>query len=112
MYLVLKNIERFLQVILISSILVISFNTKSLRAQKLPLRRYSVQEGLSQSQIFDIVQDKKGYLWFATAEGLIRFNGKQFSHFSKKDGLSGTFISKMKLDSKGALWLGHRAMGI
>jgi PAS domain S-box-containing protein len=81
-------------------------------AQRLSFRRYSVKEGLSQSQIFDIVQDKRGYIWFATAEGLNRFDGKQFVQYTKRDGLAGTFISKMYLDSHGILWLGHRAMGI
>ena len=96
--------------VLFSSIILIL--PKDFLAQQLHFRKYSIKEGLSQSQIFDIVQDEKGYLWFATAEGLIRFNGKQFSHFSKKNGLSGTFINKMELDSQGYLWLGHRSMGI
>jgi len=81
-------------------------------AQRLPFRNYSVEEGLSQSQIFDIAQDGKGYLWFATAEGLNRFNGIEFKHYSKKNGLAGTFISSIHLDSRGILWLGHRSNGI
>jgi len=85
---------------------------QNVNAQRLSFRKYSVKEGLSQSQIFDIVQDERGYLWFASAEGLTRFDGKQFVHYSKKDGLAGSYISKMYLDSQGNLWLGHRAMGI
>lgn len=96
-------------VVLVSTLILSPQNTY---AQRLSFRKYSVKEGLSQSQILDIVQDERGYLWFATAEGLTRFNGKQFVHYSKKEGLAGTFISKMYLDSQGNLWLGHRAMGI
>ncbi len=96
-------------VVLVSTLILSPQNAYT---QRLSFRKYSVKEGLSQSQIFDIVQDGRGYLWFATAEGLTRFNGKQFVHYSKKEGLAGTFISKMYLDSQGNLWLGHRAMGI
>jgi ligand-binding sensor domain-containing protein len=96
--------------VILLSLLILTPQNAS--AQRFSFRKYSVKEGLSQSQIKDIVQDKKGYLWFATAEGLTRFDGKDFNHYSKKDGLSGTFISKMFLDSQGNLWLGHRVMGI
>jgi len=96
--------------VILLSILILSPQNAS--AQRLSFRKYSVKEGLSQSQIFDIVQDERGYIWFATAEGLTRFDGKDFIHYSKKDGLAGTYISKMILDSQGNLWLGHRAMGI
>jgi ligand-binding sensor domain-containing protein len=37
-----------------------------------------VKEGLSQSTVYDIVQDKDGYIWSATGEGLNRFEGYPF----------------------------------
>ena len=62
---------------------VLIITPKDTFSQRLPFRKYSVKEGLSQSQIFDIVQDHKGFIWFATAEGLTRFDGKLFVHYSK-----------------------------
>jgi PAS domain S-box-containing protein len=109
---IILNTKKFVFLSLLFILVSLILSPQYARAQRLPFRKYSVKEGLSQSQIFDIVQDRRGYLWFATAEGLIRFDGKQFVHYSKKEGLAGTFISKMILDSQGTLWLGHRAMGV
>ena len=85
---------------------------KILYGQKLAFRNYSVREGMSQSQVQDIIQDKMGYLWFATAEGITKFDGREFIHHSKKDGLAGSYVGDICIDYKGDFWLGHRVMGI
>ncbi|WP_299008465.1 EAL domain-containing protein [uncultured Shewanella sp.] len=46
---------------------------------------YSVPEGLSQSIISSMVEDKDGYLWIGTLNGLNRFDGKNFKHYFAKD---------------------------
>ncbi len=81
-------------------------------AQRYPFRTYNVAEGISQSQINDIIQDYDGYLWFASAEGLTRFNGHEFKTFGKSDGLAGSLINKILLDSEGNMWLGYRDKGV
>ena len=90
----------------------ISISPSHVTAQHLSFRNFSVREGISQSQINDIVQDNEGFIWFATAEGLTRFDGKNFTNYSKIDGLASTFITKMILDSAGNIWLGHRTTGL
>lgn len=47
------------------------------------LRKYSQQEGLSSFYARQIIQDKYGFLYIATQEGLDRFDGKQFIHYRK-----------------------------
>ena len=81
-------------------------------AQRYPFRIYNTKEGMSQSQIIDMVQDNDGYLWYATAEGVTRFNGHEFRNFGKSDGLAGPFINKILLDKEGDFWFGHRFSGI
>jgi PAS domain S-box-containing protein len=97
--------------LILVSLLLAGFPSEGI-TQRLPLRNYSVKEGLPQSQISGIVQDQKGYLWLGTAEGLTSFDGQQFTHYTKKDGLAESLIMKIFLDSKGDIWLGHRAFGI
>ena len=49
---------------------------------------FSVEDGLSQTQIYSICPDKDGNLWIATAGGVSKFNGKKFLNYSKKNGLA------------------------
>ena len=53
----------------------------SLRAQEAPsaFERISLEQGLSQSIVEAIAQDRKGFLWFATEDGLNRFDGYRFT---------------------------------
>lgn len=47
-------------------------------AQQLSVRHYNVEDGLPHSTVGAIYQDKKGYIWFGTADGLSRFDGLPF----------------------------------
>ncbi|GBD92613.1 sporulation kinase E [bacterium BMS3Abin05] len=75
--------------------------------QTLNIQTYSVEQGLSQSQVLTIVQDHEGYLWFGTLDGLSRFDGQSFVSFNIKDGLAGNFITANHLDKDGNIWFGH-----
>jgi ligand-binding sensor domain-containing protein len=55
-------------------------------------KNFSVDEGLPSSEVYDIYQDKLGYIWFATDKGLSRYNGYEFENFTTKDGLPGNTI--------------------
>jgi ligand-binding sensor domain-containing protein len=48
-------------------------------------RRYDVRTGLSGNCVRSILQDRTGYMWFATQDGLCRFNGSEFTQFGKDD---------------------------
>jgi ligand-binding sensor domain-containing protein len=47
-------------------------------AAQLPVRSYTAADGLPGNNVRSIVKDSHGYLWFATAEGLARFDGYEF----------------------------------
>lgn len=69
-----------------------------------------LKNGLSQSTVFDIVQDKSGNLWFATYDGLNRYNGYDFTIYRHDDtdaySLPSDIVRTLNTDSKGRLWIG------
>ena len=81
-------------------------------AQQTMFRNYTVQDGLSQSQVETIIQDHDGYLWAGTHHGLSRFDGQSFTNFTKKDGLLENGVTASLLDRQGRLWFGHHSGGI
>lgn len=65
-------------------------------AQQLQLRSYTLEDGLPQSEVTDIVQDTRGYLWLGTqGGGLCRFDGDRFEVWRPKDGLLSSYIQTL-----------------
>ena len=66
--------------------LVISFSSIFLMALPLwgirPLRHYDVNDGLSDNSVKDIYQDSTGFMWFATKDGLNRFDGNRITVYA------------------------------
>jgi ligand-binding sensor domain-containing protein len=64
-------------------------------------------EGISpRFRVLEIVEDKAGNIWFGTSEGLIKYNGKHFNTFSKKEGLQNEEIWGLAIDKNGLIWVG------
>jgi ligand-binding sensor domain-containing protein len=59
-------------------------------------------------RVLSIVEDKAGNVWFGTSEGLIKYDGKQFTSFAKKEGLPGDDpeIWGLTIDKNGLIWVG------
>ena len=83
-----------------------------LQAQQFNFRNWSLEQGLPQSQVNDIVQDHKGQLWIATLGGLSRFDGSTFYTYTKGDGMSSNSISRLLLDSRHRIWIGTTDKGL
>src|SRR5438132_920623 len=58
-----------------------------LAAQHYPFRTYGQDEGLTSPAIRSIYQDRAGYLWVGTSNGLFRYDGDRFQRFGKEEGL-------------------------
>ncbi|MEP7080590.1 MAG: two-component regulator propeller domain-containing protein [Ginsengibacter sp.] len=67
-----------------------------------------VNDGLSHSSVYNIHQDKKGYMWFGTPNGLCRYDGNHFQNYQYHDAKNNTtnnFVrGKILEDAAGNLW--------
>ncbi|MCG7534075.1 EAL domain-containing protein [Pseudoalteromonas sp. OOF1S-7] len=75
------------------------------------ISRLSTQEGLSQSSVTGLVQDKQGYIWIATHQGLNRYDGNQFSPFQGQALFSASDILLIKLLSDNQLFVSTAQSG-
>ncbi len=79
-------------------------------------RVYSLEQGLSQSSVMGILQDKRGFVWLATEEGVNRFDAYSFRIFRNESGdsssLSDSYTTALCLDARGTVWVGTLAGGI
>jgi len=80
--------------------------TFSAFAQKYTFSHYDIEDGLVQSQVNKLSQDKSHALWMGTLGGACRFDGKNFTSFSKENGLINNFVYVVLCDSKNRVWFG------
>ncbi|WP_321332266.1 two-component regulator propeller domain-containing protein [uncultured Bacteroides sp.] len=77
-------------------------------------KRLEAKDGLSHSQVNYIFKDSRGFMWFATAGGLNRFDGynyKVYRHQEKEPwSLPDNYVDNIQEDSEGNLWI-HRGTG-
>jgi len=65
---------------------------------------FDVEDGLPSSEVYDGLQDRDGYLWFATDRGVVRFNGYEFTTYTTKDGLDDNVVFELYEDYQGRIW--------
>ena len=68
--------------------------------------------GLIDSQVQAIHQERTGRLWFGTLNGLVSWNEREWKRFTTRDGLSSDMITAMADDEQGDLWIGTRHGGL
>src|SRR5713101_1990724 len=83
----------------------------------LQFENYTVDDGLSQSYVNCILQDREGFMWFGTADGLNRFDGYSFTIFRHSEdntnSLIGNGILTLLQDGSGRILIGtHRGLDI
>lgn len=86
------------------------------RDNDIVFKRLNTEQGLSQSNVYGIVQDYVGFIWIATADGLNRYDGTSFKVYkripSDKTSLSDNYASCLLEDRLGTLWVGTRDGGL
>ncbi|MFY8000271.1 MAG: ligand-binding sensor domain-containing protein, partial [Candidatus Kapaibacteriota bacterium] len=74
--------------------------------------RLTVKQGLSQGSVLCIVQDRRGFMWFGTEDGLNRWDGHTFKifRFNPRDttSLARNYIEALYEDKEGVLWVGTK----
>ncbi|KGJ90612.1 two-component regulator propeller domain-containing protein [Colwellia psychrerythraea] len=77
---------------------------------------YDIEDGLSQNTINTIIQDKYGFMWFGSQDGLNRFDGFEFETFLRnkndKNTLSNEYVNQLFIDLQGTLWIATRGGGL
>lgn len=68
-------------------------------------RHYSTNDGLASPEVYCILQDRKGYIWIATDNGVSRFDGYQFRNYGPADGLLENVVFRLQLDELGRVWM-------
>jgi ligand-binding sensor domain-containing protein/signal transduction histidine kinase len=70
----------------------------------------STEQGLSQSRVDHMLQDRRGFIWIGTYNGLNRYDGYRFRTYkpdpNNPNSLGGTFVSALFEDRSGILWIG------
>ncbi len=98
-----------MQKVLIYITLIISFIPAIVDGQHHYFRQYSLEEGLPQSEVNDIVEDEHGYLWLGTnGGGLCKFNGTDFEIYTKNNGLLENLIIGLYSDNNYNLWIANQ----
>ncbi len=79
---------------------------------RISFERLSPRHESSAKTISCILQDGKGFMWFATTSGLLRFDGYQFEAYKSDpedpDSVGGEYINTLIEDRKGVIWVGTR----
>src|SRR5688572_17370457 len=89
---------------LLPLLLLVCFSTTT-RAERLPIKLYTVADGLAHNGVNKIVRDSRGFLWFCTREGLSRFDGYGFTNFSTDEGLPHSNVSDILETREGEYWV-------
>ncbi|WP_028296069.1 ligand-binding sensor domain-containing protein [Olivibacter sitiensis] len=86
------------------------FRTHRAVAQTYYFNHYQVENGLSNNSVLCSAQDKNGFMWFGTRDGLNRFDGYNFRHFyadtESDHGLGSNFIHSIAVSKDNQIWIG------
>lgn len=89
----------------------IAQSTNEITANKrwVSTRNYTIANGLPSKSTTATIQDKRGFIWVGTENGLCRFDGFSFKVFSKKTGdsssITNNYINALCLDAQGQIWV-------
>lgn len=96
------------------TVLLVGFLQLSGQESYFQSKHIGVDDGLSHRQVTDVIQDRNGIIWIATKNGLNKYDGYRFQHFSDFSNkglpqLSHSIINDLALDARGNLWIATNA---
>lgn len=81
-------------------------------AQQFSFKHYTTRDGLPHANVFRIFQDKQGFIWFSTDDGLSRFDSKTFTNYRREEGLEKSSIMSVSEDGQGHKYINTYGGGI
>ncbi len=85
-------------------------------SQNEKFRSKTIEDGLANNWVNCFVQDKQGFIWIGTDDGLSRFDGYQFANFrhnpEKKNSIGGNSINSLACDNQGNIWISCTGSGL
>ena len=95
---------------------ILVFCAAHVAAQTPVLERIGAAEGLSQGMIYDLLQDQQGFLWFATKDGVNRYDGYSFQVYQNNPfnpfSLADNEVQCLFEDRQGRIWVGTLNNGL
>jgi diguanylate cyclase (GGDEF)-like protein len=79
------------------------------QGQRYPFRQYDSADGLTNMAVLSVSQDRTGYLWVGTENGLFRYDGNHFLAFNKENGLPDATVRGVAESPDGVLWVATRS---
>ena len=93
---------------------LITLFVSHISAQSYNISQLGLEQGLTNSYIVSITQDRDGFLWFATEEGLNKFDGIHFiGHYKYTQSISGNELNRIYADkNKPIIWIATQRAGL
>ncbi len=100
----------FIRFVCLCCVVVAFLWCDNIQSQPLTFRRIGTEQGLSQCTVVAMLQDRYGFMWFCTQDGLNRFDGYTFNIYkhnpADSTSLSSSMILSIYEDHEGILWVG------
>jgi ligand-binding sensor domain-containing protein len=75
------------------------------QAERLPIKTYTVADGLLRDNVRKIKHDSRGFLWFCTSDGISRFDGYAFTNFTTASGLPDRHVNDFLETKTGTIYV-------
>jgi ligand-binding sensor domain-containing protein len=99
-----KLLQYFFNVLVLTCVLPVN--------AQVAYHNFNSSSGLPSNETYCVVQDKKGYIWFGTDHGVVKYNGYNFRTYTTADGLTDNTVFRIKEDGEGRLWFMTLSGGI
>lgn len=93
-----------------ATLLVCAFTARA----QFQVESWTTDNGLPQNTVSSVLQTRDGYIWLATLDGLVRYDGVKFTTFNRQNspGVGSNRFTKLKEDDEGNLWAATEDAGI
>jgi signal transduction histidine kinase/ligand-binding sensor domain-containing protein len=85
--------------------------SSAINSEQLPIKTYTIADGLVSNKISRIARDTRGFLWFCTEEGLSRFDGYTFTNYTTEQGLPSNWVDDF-LETRSGFFLVATSAGL